>query len=507
MKPTIDSLSGTLGISCKQPASGSTTTTCGFQQSILNQLFGSDGLSLSDCTFGECVAQSVIDSSSPDSQTKEDTHKSLSGGVIAGLAVVGALLLLAIGFLLFGCVKQRRARKGFSGGLGNGGVTIAWQNVSYVVQNSKIFGVPRRKANRVDGFTDEKVILDNVSGRVEPGQMMAILGPSGAGKTTLVEILAGKQKMGVVSGTVTRSSTAGRTNISPRIAFVPQQDVLPAMLTVREALLFAAELRLPESVPFHEKHHRVEEVIRQLGLERVADTRIGSGERRGISGGEMRRVSIGLELVSLPDALVLDEPTSGLDSVSAARVADVLRAVAHDPQRPTAVIASIHQPSSKLYHTFDRVMVLAHGRALYAGPGGLEPLRALERMGVGSPPEGYNVAEHLLDVASDPSPAMFSSAVRHETSQGREGESEAKSDSEKSDRDTSPVELEKGGATSKRRWIAGGAPGLVTRSQYAATFLTQLEVLSGREWKILRRCALLLQAFKFLYSDPVSESK
>lgn len=202
----------------------------------------------------------------------------------------------------------------------------------------------------------------------------------------------------------------------------------------------------------------------------------------------MRRVSIGMELVSRPDALVLDEPTSGLDSVSAARVADVLRAVAHDPERPTAVIASIHQPSSKLYHTFDSVMVLAHGRALYVGPGGLEPLRAFESRGVPAPPEGYNVAEHLLDVASDPAPALFTSTSGAGVLQMTERDADTTANSEKSDQPSSPVELEKGAMAGKKRKMGGGAGfGTGAGSQYAATFLTQLEVLSGREWKILCR--------------------
>lgn len=130
----------------------------------------------------------------------------------------------------------------------------------------------------------------------------------------------------------------------PRVGFVSQQDVLSPTLTVFEALLFAAELRIPEYVPVAEKRARVEDVIDQLGLAGVRDVRIGDGEKRGISGGEMRRVSIGLELVAQPDVLILDEPTSGLDSVSAAKVTKVLHAVAHDAQNPAVVIASIHQP-------------------------------------------------------------------------------------------------------------------------------------------------------------------
>ena len=139
----------------------------------------------------------------------------------------------------------------------------------------------------------------------------------GAGKTTLVEILANKNKSGITTGLVRfpqAESASLRRDL--HIGFVPQQDVLPSTLTVFESLLFAARLRLPDYVSDAEKRQRVEDVVEQLGLSRIRNVRIGGrsaggGEGRGISGGEMRRVSIGLELVASPDVLILDEPTSG----------------------------------------------------------------------------------------------------------------------------------------------------------------------------------------------------
>ncbi len=163
---------------------------------------------------------------------------------------------------------------------------------------------------------------------------------SGAGKTTLIEILAGKSKIGRTTGAV---SFPGHDGL-PLIGFVPQQDILPPTLTVHEALLFAARLRMDECIPDSEKIARVDDIIEKLGISRVRDVRIGDGEKRGISGGEMRRVSIGVELVASPQILILDEPTSGLDSVSAAKVATVLRDLAHDPDQQRVVIATIHQP-------------------------------------------------------------------------------------------------------------------------------------------------------------------
>ena len=140
---------------------------------------------------------------------------------------------------------------------------------------------------------------------------------TGAGKTTLVEILSGKNKSGVVSGRFSFPSECHETQKAPRVGFVPQQDILPPTLTVFEALLFAARLRLPENITDAEKHERVDTLLERLGIAPIKNSRIGDitgGRARGISGGEMRRVSIGLELIACPDVLLLDEPTSGLSS-------------------------------------------------------------------------------------------------------------------------------------------------------------------------------------------------
>ncbi|EIW60918.1 uncharacterized protein TRAVEDRAFT_166013 [Trametes versicolor FP-101664 SS1] len=476
----INQLSGTLGISCGPTAPENNTASCSFNQDIIDQVFGSAGISLSGCVFGECIAQSTLNTLSGNS-TIDGTDgggSSLSGGVIAGLAVVGSLIGLALFLLLLGLVGQRRARKQGVGALDrSGGVAIAWSDVSYLVPQQAGPAWLRRRAKDVE---TEKTVLDNVSGRVVPGEIMAILGPSGAGKTTLIEILAQKHKVGRVTGGVSFPGTGSR---KPRVGFVPQQDVLPPMLTVREALLFAARLRLPEGVPDVEKQARVDDIMTRLGIAHVSDVRIGDGEKRGISGGEMRRVTIGLELVSKPDVLLLDEPTSGLDSVSAKKVANVLHALAHDPKNPTAVIASIHQPSSHLYHSFDQILVLAHGRALYSGAGGFAPAEHFSAQGIAYK-EGYNVADYLLEIASEPPVAAFDLSGNSKT--GIHGSPAAGSteEVEKGYVGTSPTNIEleskvEAQEPKKKSWFH--------TSHYQATFLTQLEVLSGREWKILRR--------------------
>ncbi|KAF7294642.1 ABC transporter protein [Mycena indigotica] len=470
----INGLKGQLSIEC------SNATTCAFKQQDLNNVFGSGGLGMNGCSFGECVAQRVIDTTSDgnSTDTTNGSHKELSGGVIGGLAAVGALVLIALLALCFGFVKQRSARKAKIEVAEGNRITVEWSDVSYSVLGTNGGSLFRRATN-------DKVVLDSVSGAVLPGQMMAVLGPSGAGKTTLVELLAGKAKSGTTSGRVSFPSGSNSTAI-PRIGFVPQQDVLPPMLTVYEALLFAARLRLPENVSDVDKRTRVEGIMETLGIAALRDVRIGwggdvgGGKARGISGGEMRRVSIGLELIASPDVLILDEPTSGLDSVSASRVASVLHSIAHDPENPIPVIASIHQPSSQLYQQFDSILLMSHGRALYCGPGGFAPSEYFAREASGIAPayqQGYNVADYLLEVASDPPVALFKIPTANSSS-------DTGNDFKKGSAPTASDDAtlnEKGGKPAARGQTSARP------ASYATTFLTQIQYLSGREWKILRR--------------------
>lgn len=489
---TINALSGSLTVSCNGD-------TCNFEQQVLNGLFGSSGLALQGCVFGECVSQAVIDSSNANSTSTGSNSSQLGGGVIAGLAVMGVLLGVGIIAVVWGLFLQRAARnKPFDGGAA-GGIGVRWSDVSYFIRPSGTF---KGSIFSPSGHTNgEKTILDGVSGTIGPGMLMAVLGPSGAGKTTLVELIAGKPKSGLFTGSITFPPLpAGK---HPRVAFVPQTDVLPAFLTVREALMFAASLRLPESLSEERKAAIVDAVIEKLGLEGVAETRIGAtdGSGRGISGGEARRVSIGLELVGCPDILVCDEPTSGLDSVSAWRVVSVLKEVARgggrlfgaiegekNNSRGVAVICSVHQPSSRLYHAFDSVMLLSHGRALYSGPGGLAPAQHFKAIrdadvaqnSISEMPEyeeGYNVADYLLEIASVAPAELFSSS--------RVMESTVNQSQDFSGPSASPTADEKpAGAADVEALSNRSKP---SRGGYATTFLTQFQVLCGREWKIIRR--------------------
>ncbi|KAG8985416.1 hypothetical protein FRB90_004720, partial [Tulasnella sp. 427] len=489
---TIDGLGGTLEIKCDAPSNGS--SSCSFVQDVLKSLFGANGLQLSSCTFGECVQNAVVTGTSNTTTTTTSGGSSLGGGVIAGLAVVGALILLALLGFLWGWLVQRRAKIAAASGSGGtasqaerkAGVGIEWTEVGYSIRGRRGRGLLSSRGS--NDFDDGKVILNSISGRVQPGEMMAILGPSGAGKTTLIELLASKNKDGNASGAVTFFTPADTAPTRrPRIGFVDQTDILPPTLTVKEALLFAARLKLPESVSEGDKAARVFEVMQQLGIADLADTRIGGnfGQGRGVSGGEMRRISIGLELVARPEILILDEPTSGLDSSSALKVATVLQQLAKDPEHPTTVIASIHQPSSQLYRTFDQLLVLSKGRTLYSGPGGASPTTYFASRGYPCP-DLYNPADHLLDLATASPVALMTRPEVSGSSTEGSPRKVAETPGEKDAIELGPIHDK----PQSRKWV--GSNGKLATSHpeslgYAATFLTQLEVLSGREWTNLKR--------------------
>ena len=166
--------------------------------------------------------------------------------------------------------------------------------------------------------------------RPPPPGACALLQASGAGKTTLLKAIAGEAAEGVLTGDVQVNGHAATTDELRRISgFVFQDDLLMPTMTVREAILFSARLRLPGSMPLQEKEARVQQVIELLHLGGCADTLIGSAlTKGGISGGEKKRVAIGMELITNPPILFLDEPTTGLDTYTAYSVMSTLKALA-----------------------------------------------------------------------------------------------------------------------------------------------------------------------------------
>ena len=170
----INKLTGTIEINCSTSGGA---TSCQFLQETIKSVFGNSGLQMNGCTFGECVRQNAIDSLSsngtPSSNTTSSEGTHLSGGVIAGLAVVGGLVLTGLLLLLWGFIVQRRARHDTTVVPRTGGVTVEWKNIDYSIpsSNNPFFGTPKAG--------DGKIVLNNLSGVVRPGEMLAVLGPSG----------------------------------------------------------------------------------------------------------------------------------------------------------------------------------------------------------------------------------------------------------------------------------------------------------------------------------------
>ncbi|KAF7822646.1 ABC transporter G family member 10 [Senna tora] len=203
-----------------------------------------------------------------------------------------------------------------------------------------------RLCRQIDGLTSSlcfcsncprrsgKLILKDVNCEARPGELTAIAGPSGAGKTTLLEILAGRVYPCEVSGQVLVNHRPMDSNRFRRTSgYVTQEDTLFPSLTVRETLMYSALLRLPGGRKVAAA--RVAELMKELGLDQIADSRIGGGggSNHGISGGERRRVSIGVDLVHDPAVILIDEPTSGLDSASALNIVSLLRLMAFNQAR------------------------------------------------------------------------------------------------------------------------------------------------------------------------------
>jgi len=205
-------------------------------------------------------------------------------------------------------------------------------------------------------------------GEILPGRVTGIMGASGSGKTTLAFALLGRSKRyctEATEGTVYLNGLPRNLEaFLDRVGFVPQDDVLYPDLTVEESLEFSANWRLPRDLSYEEKKQVIENVLHTLDLWKIRHRRVGSVTNRGISGGERKRTSIGIELVSRPAVLVMDEPTSGLDSAGTFRLMKMLRSVA---ARGVSVVTVIHQPSARVYSLLDDLILMQEGEPVFTG--------------------------------------------------------------------------------------------------------------------------------------------
>lgn len=231
----------------------------------------------------------------------------------------------------------------------------------------------------VSSSSPARYLLRNVSGGVRAGGLTALVGASGSGKTLLLQLLSGRLagsslssrgSMRVAGRAVPLNGGDAASEHGPvaRIGFVAQEDHLIGEITVRETFRFAAQLRLSHSVSEEQREKEISDLIDGLGLTHVADNVIGTVLRRGLSGGEKRRVSVGVELAARPTVICLDGSTDGLDASSAYEVLRSVQRLARGSNGQLCVLASIHQPNSRLLHLFDDMLVLGRGGSVYFGP-------------------------------------------------------------------------------------------------------------------------------------------
>ncbi|KAJ1662301.1 hypothetical protein IW140_005993 [Coemansia sp. RSA 1813] len=238
----------------------------------------------------------------------------------------------------------------------NADVVFSWDDLVYKVKT------------KVDKKDEWRAILHGITGEARAGEAIAIIGSSGAGKTTLLNALSGRIVGGKLSGRILyRGAPRHPGNFKRVTAYVQQDDLMHPLLTVQETLTYASKLRmLNNQYSASQKNDRVNEVIRQLRLEGARNTPIGDAATRGVSGGERKRVSIGMELLTDPRLLFLDEPTSGLDSNSSELVVELVKKISIE--QGIATLMTIHQPSARIFNIFDKVILLSQGRVVYFGP-------------------------------------------------------------------------------------------------------------------------------------------
>ncbi|PWA60637.1 pleiotropic drug resistance protein PDR/CDR [Artemisia annua] len=269
-------------------------------------------------------------------------------------------------------------------------VTLKFHEVVYTIKVKKQGWLIKKKNESFN-----KHILKGITGIVSPGELLAMLGPSGSGKTTLLTALGGRLG-GQLDGSITYNDKPFSSIMKRYTGFVTQDDVLYPHLTVTETLVFTALLRLPRTLTSQEKVAHAEAVIKQLGLTRCKNIIIGGEDfLRGVSGGERKRVSIGQEMLINPSLLLLDEPTSGLDSTTAQRIVSTLWELARGGR---TVVMTIHQPSSRLFYMFHKVLLLSEGNSLFFGKGS-EVMNYFESIGF-SPLVAMNPSDFLLDLAN-----------------------------------------------------------------------------------------------------------
>lgn len=390
-----ESIKGPASLSSVSTEGGSSQDGSKFEEPSMNELiksfFGDESITLR-CNSGECLYQTDVPGYT---RPVKEINTPLIAGVIAGCALFVVLVILTVWYL------SRRSFK-------YGPIYLPEDSDDDIAQLMAEHKPASLQFENVSYHLNGKQILSGISGIALPGQLMAIMGASGAGKTTFLDILARKNKRGTAEGNFYINGEKILDNEYRNvIGFVDQDDTMLSTLTVHETILTSALLRLPRDMSKSMKEQRVYEIEKQLGIHQIKDQLIGSeeGNGRGISGGEKRRVGIACELVTSPSILFLDEPTSGLDAFNAFNVVECLVTLAKNYNR--TVIFTIHQPRSNIVALFDHLVLLAKGRTVYSGPFS-SCQNYFDRIGYPCPP-GFNIADYLVDLTMHAETAHTSS--------------------------------------------------------------------------------------------------
>jgi len=305
-------------------------------------------------------------------------------------------------------------------------------------------------------------ILNAVSGGANPGQVLSIMGPSGSGKTTLLNSLAGRSKL--AGGSIYLNGKPQIRAMRRYIAYVLQDEVFFGTMTVKQILYFAARIRLPESMSENEKRNRADMIMKLLGIEKCANSIVGTLFQRGISGGERKRLNIAVQLITWPSLILLDEPTSGLDSSTSYDLVLTLKELA---KRGCTVVMTIHQPSSAVFQLFDQLLVLSEGNTLYNGKAA-QVVSYFDQRGFKCPAT-YNPGDFVLELAK--SKTATKNLLRDSTSIGGTTTSSLRVE-----------ELKERGGSKLSPNIAGGTTEEQWNDLFPTNWCTQFTALFHRAW-------------------------
>ncbi|KAJ0986405.1 hypothetical protein J5N97_004761 [Dioscorea zingiberensis] len=275
-------------------------------------------------------------------------------------------------------------------------LSISFDEISYYVD----MPAEMRKQGETEGRLQ---LLRGITGAFRPGILTALMGVSGAGKTTLMDVLAGRKTSGYIEGDIRISGYPKNQATFARISgYCEQNDIHSPQVTVMESLIYSAFLRLPKELSKEEKMKFVSEVMELVELDGLKDAIVGIPGVTGLSLEQRKRLTISVELVANPSIIFMDEPTSGLDARAAAIV---IRTVRNTVNTGRTVVCTIHQPSIHIFEAFDEVLLMKRrGQVMYFGPLGQHSQKIIEYFGAipGVPKikDKYNPATWMIEVSS-----------------------------------------------------------------------------------------------------------